>query len=266
METDHEPVPAETDAHADERRLLLVPHRPGPLLPLDAQPGKHGDDLDVLIDEVFGPPTDEGPGAFDAALVVVGLALLAWSVLGAAGAGVAVVGVVLLVLGVALPARAVLRAGRARRVAQRERAALASGLALDVSDPSLNTLVASYEWLRTAAGLPGVPGDQGWQALEAAHAALLEVASLLDGRPPQTEDEHAYVDRRTAAIRDLTAELSKRYRGWRRRRQVRSTPMDQTAAVVRARNDLEAATGTGAVTELERLRVSFAAEDRSDDA
>jgi hypothetical protein len=266
METDHEPVVADPEAHAPERRLLLVPRRPGPLRPLDAQKGTQGDDLDILIDDVFGPPTDEGPGAFDAALVAVGLALLAWSALLGAGAGVAVLGVVLLVLGVALPARAVLRASRATRAAQRERAALESGLALDVSDPSLNTLAASYEWLRTAAGLPGVPADLGRASVDAAHAALLEVASLLAGRTPQTEDEQAYIDRRTAAVRDLSAELSKRYRGWRRRRLIRSGPPDETAAVVRARNELEAVTGTGAVPELRRLRVSLGGGDRSDDA
>jgi protein-S-isoprenylcysteine O-methyltransferase Ste14 len=200
---------------------------------------------------------------FDVALVVAGLAVLGWSLLAGAGGGAAVVvGVCLLLLGVALPARAALRAGRSRRVARREREAVGSGLALDVADPSLNTLVASYEGLRTAAGLPGVA--VGTEAVEAGHAALLEVASLLAGRTPTTDEERAYVDRRTAAIRDLTAQLSRRYRDWQRSRPAAEPMADKTAAVVRARDELEAATGTGAVTELERLRVGLGGKDRHD--
>jgi hypothetical protein len=245
------------------RRLALVPRQPGPLRPLDARSGKAGDDLDALIDEVFGPPTDEGPGILDAALVAAGLALLGASLLANAGGAAAVVGLCLLVLGVALPARASIQAGRSRRTARQERQAIGSGLALDLADPSLNTLAASYEELRTAAGLPGVP--VGREAVEAGHAALLEVASLLGGRTPETDEERVYVNRRTAAIRDLTAAMARQYHDWRQDHLAVEPPAAETAAVVRARDELEAVTGTGAVTELKRLRADLAGEARRDD-
>lgn len=259
--------PGEGAAPAAHRRLVVVPRLPGPIRPLDVAPHRQGDDLDVLIDEVFGPPTDEGPGWFDAALIAGGLALVAWSVV-AGGTGLGVLGVVLLVLGVALPARSLMRAGRARRIAGRERAAMSSGAALDVSDPAVGALVAAYESLRLAAGLPGA--GTGPEAIEAGHAALLEVVSLLGPRPPVDDAERGYVDDRTAAIRDLTAALTRRQRSWRRRQRTPEADARQAderaAAIVRAREELEAATGSSSVAELDELRTRLDREDAGHDA
>ena len=260
----------ETDPPSDgshERRLVLVPRTAGPLRPLDARRGKSGDDLDVLIDEVFGPSTDEGPGVFDAALVVAGLVLIMWSWL-AGGSGPWIgIGIVAIILGIALPARSAFRLARARRVARREERALSTGLALDVSDPSVGTLAGSYGALVHAAGLPGV--TNGREVIDAGHAAVLEVASLLGGRPPLTDEERAYVDRRTQAIRDLTAQLSRTNQVWRRSRlhdpeDVTQEARDHAAAVAKAREELESATGSSAVDELERLRASIGTEEPRD--
>ena len=255
------------DDPARVRRLVLVPRSAGPLRPLDSRRGKAGDDLDVLIDEVFGPSTDEGPGVFDVVLVVGGIVLVAWSwLIGGSGPWIAI-GVGMIVLGVALPARSALRAARARRIARREERALSTGLALDVSDPSVGTLAGSYDALVHAAGLPGVAN--GGEVIGAGHAAVLEVASLLGGRAPLTDEERAYVDRRTLAIRDLTAQLSRTYRVWRRGRHLEQQDVtqearDHAAAVATARAELEASTGTGAVEELERLRADLGGRDGPD--
>jgi hypothetical protein len=61
------------------RQILVVPRTPGPLRPLDRSGPGQGDELDEIIEEVFGPTTDEGPGIFDVVLVAGGLALVAWS-------------------------------------------------------------------------------------------------------------------------------------------------------------------------------------------
>ena len=167
-------------------------------------------------------------------------------------------------LGVALPARSAFRVARARRVASREERALSTGLALDVSDPGVGTLASSYDALVHAAGLPGV--TKGREVIDAGHAAVLEVASLLGGRRALTDEERAYVDRRTQAIRDLTAQLSRTNRVWRRSRlpdpqDVTQEERDHAAAVANARQELESATGSSAVDELERLRTSLSGEE-----
>jgi hypothetical protein len=260
-----EPVPEDEPRVA---RLVLVPRTAGPLRPLDSRRGKQGDDLDVLIDEAFGPSTNEGPGPFDVALVVIGLALLAWSWIGAGTGPWIGFGIGALVLGLALPTRSLFRVARARRIARREQKALATGLALDVSDARVAALAGSYEALLHAATLPGV--TVGLEAVTAGHAAVLEVASLLGGRPPLSDEELAYVDRRSEAIGDLTAQLAKSYnargRAYRNatERDVTQDARERAAAVAKAREELESTTGVGAVQDLERLRLTLGGGDGHD--
>src|SRR5215217_8285620 len=94
--TDH-PSRANVVDASDEplapRPRLVVPRHPGSLLRLDAV--ATADELDQLIDEVFGPTTDERPGVFDAVLLVGGIALGAWGWLTNA-TGWVVVGVALM--------------------------------------------------------------------------------------------------------------------------------------------------------------------------
>jgi hypothetical protein len=56
-------------------RLVVVPKRPGPLLDIPTQTPRQRDDLDELLDDSFGEPTREGPGLFDIALILTGVAL-----------------------------------------------------------------------------------------------------------------------------------------------------------------------------------------------
>jgi hypothetical protein len=240
-----------------ERQIVVVPRTPGPLRLLGDPGTGQGDELDEAIDEVFGPSTDEGPGLFDAVLVLGGIALVAWSWLTGGTGPWPVFGIIAIVLGVALPARSLIQATREQRSVRRQRSILRTGHALDASDVSVGALVASYDSLQHAAALPGVP--VGSAAIEAGHAALLEVASLLDGRPPLSDEERQYVERRTRAIRDLTAEIIRGNRAWQRARMrddadVTEGARERAAAVAKAREELEAGTGVGAVDELERLR------------
>ena len=250
-----------------ERQIVVVPRTPGPLRLLDDAGAARGDDLDVMIDEVFGPSTDEGPGLFDVVLVLGGLALVAWSWLSGGAGPWFIIGVTAIVLGVALPARSLVRATRERRIVRRQRRVLRAGHALDASDATVGALVGSYDSLQHAATLPGVP--VGSAAVEAGHAALLEVASLLDGRPPLSDEEREYVERRTKAIRDLTAQIVRGSRAWQRARMRDDTDVtegarERAAAVARAREELEAGTGVGAVDELERLRTHLRDGDSGD--
>jgi hypothetical protein len=100
---------------APERQIVVVPRTPGPLRVLDDAGAAKGDELDVMIDEVFGPSTDEGPGLFDVVLVVGGLALVAWSWLSGGAGPWFIIGITAIVLGIALPARSIVRATREPR-------------------------------------------------------------------------------------------------------------------------------------------------------
>src|SRR6476659_6564776 len=64
-----------------DARFLVVPPDPSPLRSL-TRPARDRDELDDLVDDLFGEPSDERPGAFDIGLVVVGAAAVGWAVLG----------------------------------------------------------------------------------------------------------------------------------------------------------------------------------------
>jgi hypothetical protein len=242
--------------------VVVVPRLPGPLRRLDDPSAQGGDELDQMIDEVLGPTTDEGPGIFDVILVVAGIALIVWSAVIGGGGPWFAIGVVSLILGFALPARSLVRAATVRRSARRRTRVLRTGVALDVTDTAVAELVDAYETLRQSAALPDVTVSVSGRALEAGHAALLEVASLLEGRRPVTGEERTYVERRTIAIRGLVLDLVDADRTWRRSMASQSaagteTARERAAAVVRAREELEATAGVGAVDELDRLRAEL---------
>ena len=97
-----------------EARFLVVPPDPGPLRSF-TRPASDRDELDDLVDDLFGEPSDERAGAFDIGLVVAGVAGLAWAVLGG--------GIAPLALGVVLLASA----WRCRRSGWRARSASDDG-------------------------------------------------------------------------------------------------------------------------------------------
>jgi hypothetical protein len=237
----------QADGHG-ERQIVVVPHRPGPLVPLDGGPpaGRSPDDLDLLIDDLF-PDTEEGPGWFDLGLAAVGVGLLVWGGLAGGPGWAAGVGVVVLALGAILPLRWAWRTVAARRHARRRSALLALGVPLDVSVASTARLAAAH-----AGALDGLPPADPAVAVAraaahaAAHAAVLEAASLLGGSPPSGPDEQAYVDVRSAAIESLTAALGAR-------RPAAAAAGPDASLVLKARAELDALTGTCALTRIEDL-------------
>lgn len=239
------------------RRIVVIPRSPGPPRGVDSSADGSSDDLDQLIDEVFGPPPQDRPGAFDVVLVVGGILLLAWGLATSAGTLPLLVGGTALVLGLALPLRSVVRTVRRRDAQRRWRRAIGSGYALDVSHPATLALDDAYARLWRATRLAGV--DVGDQAVEPAHAAVVEVATLLDGGPPVGAAQVEYVEKRSRAIRAIAEELERGHREWvetegaagrrtLRRREVWAT------AVTEAREELEAGDRHSSLDRLERLQ------------
>jgi hypothetical protein len=237
---------------------VIVPRTPGPLRILGLIDARPTDELDEAIDDLFGPTTDERPGRFDAALIAGGLALGGWAMF-ADGGGLAMAsGVILLLLGIALPARAIIRFIRYRGVDLERRRAASAGYPLDASSPTTVALVEAYEALFTAAAGPHVDDDTT-DGLDAAHLALVEVATLLGGAAPIVPAEVAYVDRRTRAIRELTADII----ATRRARTAEEAADDaflidarraRTTALAGARDELESSDALGSLSRLGSLR------------
>ena len=246
--------------------LVVVPRTTGPLTDVDAT-GRSADELDAAIDEVFGETTDERPGSFDAALVVGGGSVAAWALLTSAQGPLLFLGIVTALLGVALPARSLARAGRRRRQMSKRRRAIGDGLPLDATHPATEALVAAYASCLQAAGEPGVPHAD--EAADAAHLAVVEVASLLAGRRPVAAAETEYVEKRTKAIRHLTLQLQRAHRTWVEARMdtsIHATPADRqwATAVTQAREELESTTGLGSLDRLSGVGASL--EREADDA
>lgn len=231
--------------------LVVVPPVPGRLIRPDLDPTRrrHRDDLDDLIDELL-PDTAEGPGPVDAALLAGGGALVGWTVLGSPDVWVTVVGVVGLGLGCVLPVRAGWRAVTGRQRSRRRVALLARGVPLRGDDPTVARLVAAYDALD---GVPAPPDS----ARAAAHGAVLEVASLLEGRAPATDRERSYVDVRAAAVQGLLRALQ----------EVEPADPDTAAAlppdlVAEAREELEALGGVSALSRLDDVTAEVRSRGR----
>ncbi len=215
--------------------LVVVPSSPGPVVRLDSG-GRGRDDLDDLIDDLL-PDVDGGPGWFDAGLLVVGAGLVVFALMVGAPTLVLVLGMAALALGCVLPIRAGWRRAEARRRGRRQSTILAAGIPLDVSSPATRRLVSAYEAVLRL----DVAGDEGAAAMAAAHGALLEAASLLQGRAPAPGRETEYVDRRRLAVEDLAAALA-----------LPAADIDATA-LVEARAEVEEVAGFTAVSRLEEL-------------
>lgn len=225
--------------------VVVVPRMPGPLIRPDAgTAGGHRDDLDDLIDELL-PDTAEGPGPLDAALLAGGTALVGWAAIGTPPAAAAVAGAVAIGLGSILPIRSAWRALTGRRRA----AVLAGGLPLQTLDPSVVRLVAAYDALD---GVESTPGS----ARAAAHGAVLEVATLLEGRTPLSERERNYVDVRATAVQDLVWALRESDAGG-----ADGLPGD---LVVEAREELDALGGVSALSRLDDVTEEVRARGRRD--
>ena len=184
--------------HGDDHdgSLVVVPHEPGRLVRPAAGRARPHDTLDGVIDDLF-PETEGGPTWFDGVLLAGGAGLLIWALATGGPTAAIVIAVILLSIGCLLPLRSILRAV----VRRRQAAALGRGQPLRVADGPTARLVAAYESLL---GVEGV----GTPAVAAAHAAVLEAATLLRGRDVSSDRERAYVDERADAIERLVAALA----------------------------------------------------------
>jgi hypothetical protein len=244
-------------------RLVVVPREVGPVVPLDRGATGPKDDLDALVDEVLGPSTDERPGPFDFLLMGAGAVLLGWAVLTGAAGWVVLVAAVAIILGLALPARSLVRRYRGARVSRRLRSAQRRGYVLDVTSGSTAVLLREHEALVDAAALPG--SVYSGRALDAAHLALVEVATLLDGAPPDGPAQDEYVAKRTVAIAELTSRLDEAHRRWRDEQlagEAAEAARRQrwVAAVTQARDELQAEDRYGSLAQLERLTTRLTRE------
>lgn len=230
---------------------VVVPHRVGPLLDLDADGGERRDELDELIDDLF-PDVDEGPGPFDVGLVAVGLGLLGWGVLAEGPGWAVVVGLLAVGLGCVLPIRSGWRALRNRSSGRRRAAVLGDGALLDTSAPPVAAIVRSYESLFTIDPPTGraVDPELLGRVRAAGHAAVSEVASLLAGRPPTTERERVYVQDRADAVSALVEETM---RAAARAVESTSSTHPDPDALVAAREELDQLAPFTTVSRIEDL-------------
>ncbi len=254
---------------APRARMILVPRGPRPVVDLDGPPEAGGDELDALVDEMFGPASNEAPGPFDAVLLVAGVALLAWATLSGAGGLVPWLAWTAIILGAVLPARSVVAVVQRRRRAGRLRAAAARGYLIDAGHPATAALVDAYADLLVSSRVSG--SIHAARTVEAGHQALIEVASLLDGGPPLVAAQEEFVGRRTAAIKRLTARLGALEDERKAAEEAAAAAAGQrvrrrAAAVTVAREELQAEAGEGSVEQLERLARGVGRERGDEDA
>ena len=238
------------ESGAPERpALVVVPRRPGPLIKPPPDKRRH-DDLDEVLDELFGEPTREGPGPFDVALVAGGALLVATAWLGWLPRGLGVVGACAAALGLVLPARSLWRRLARRRAVSRLHGTLEQGLPLTLGHDVVRRLADDYERVVAARQpLVGLAQD----ALEAAHLALTEVAGLLHGRAPDGPAEEKYVRARAIAVADLAQRLEAAALHGSGDEPSGDEPLLRDSAV-HALEDFEQRTGWSSLTRIELIR------------
>ena len=190
-----------------DESMVVVPWAPGPLLVPAGDRTRDG--VDDLVDDLFGSDIDEQPGFFDLGLFASGAGLFAWSLLSGASTALVVIGALAGLLGCILPIRALWRAGRGRGVKRRRQALLERGLPLAADHPATSGLISAYRKALAGAALPAAAAF-GEEALAAAHQALVEVATRLDGQPPAASSDVDYIATRTNAVEALAGALTER--------------------------------------------------------
>ena len=222
----------------DLRAAVIVPARPGPLVRLgDLERGR--DEIDELLDDVFGEPDDRGPGPVDAVLVVGGLGAIIGGQTASLPTIVTVCGSAAVALGAVLPLRSLWRRVGSARRASRLHSLLGDGVLLRTDHPSIEQLLAAHQrLLSVTAPLATAPRSR---VHDVAHAALLEVASLLGGRPPGPQVEVDYVAARTHALEDLAGTVADP--------RVGDGETDRRRALVEARHEVEQLAGSSSLTD-----------------
>jgi hypothetical protein len=222
----------------DLRAAVIVPARPGPVVRLgDLERGR--DDIDELLDDVFGEPDDRGPGLVDAVLVVGGLGAIIGGQAASLPTAVTVGGAAALGLGAVLPLRSLWRRVGSARRSSRLQSLLGDGLLLRTDHPSVEQLLAAHQrLLSVTAQLASAPRAR---VHDVAHAALLEAASLLGGRLPGAQVEVDYVAARAHALEDLAATVADP--------RVGDGEPDRRRALVEARREVEQLAGSSSLTD-----------------
>lgn len=248
------PSAALQDEPLEQRRMVIVPRRAGLLREFQVKPGRPRDELDEFIEELFGATTDEKPGRFDAGLIIVGLLLAAWAVI-LGGPSIALwFGIASFVLGLALPVRAGLRRYGWSRSGGLRRRIIDGGLLLDASGPATVALIDAYAHLIQMSCLQGT-GDSK-RSVAAGHRAVVEVATYLDGRPPEGLSQTRFVAVRREAIEALTRQMMRAHERWAAMTATPSTAAgepDDADDAASAWESLDALSRTGALSELEDL-------------
>src|SRR5438270_376779 len=184
--------------------LVVVPPRPAALILPPTAGDRPRDEVDLELDELFGPPVQLKPGPLDVVLSAGGVAAIGYAVLAGGGGTLLLVGAVLLMLGMALPVRSAWRRLQRGRSARRLAGTLRQGDPLNLTSSITRRLAVDYERVERLAATDQVSGSE---ALEASWQALQEVAGLLKGRPPQGAAEPEYVARRASAVDGLARML-----------------------------------------------------------
>lgn len=231
--------------------VVVVPWSPGPLVAVNSEKRGERDELDELLDEIFGEPTREGPGAFDVALLIGGAGLVVATEVAGLSSGLLVLGIGGFGLGLILPMRDLWQRLIRRRAGRRLQTSLGQGLPLSVGHPGIQALVNAYQQI---SGADESTTTFGLEVLEVAHLAMIEVAGLLQGRLPVGAAEQEYVATRTRALTDLARAMPRMLTDSPPTAAADAAELEAREAGVAAIRELEALTGGGSVARIDVLR------------
>jgi len=231
------------DEKSKKSSLVYVPRKPGPLIAIPA-PIKRSDDIDEVLDDLFGEDDDSGPSATDAVLVAAGAGAIGVGQLADLAPAVTVVGVGLVGLGAILPIRSATRRMKHRRHRFRTAAVIGGGIALRQDDPILARISQLHDQIRERSKRL-VPDVQA-RFVSVAHSLVEEVATLLEGGLPVGAAEIEYVEARAEALTELAATVDDPRIG--------DGDLVRRRAVTEARIEVEWAAGGSALTDSADLR------------
>ncbi len=184
----------------DISHLVVVPAKPGPLLPL-AQVDRNRSEVDEILDDLFGDVDDDGPGTTDAVLLAGGAAAIVASQVVALPAIVLFGGFAGVGLGSVLPIRSGLRRLKGKRRDSKIQSLIGDGRLLNKRPAPIKELVAAHQ--QAIAMSDDLPEFQQIRVRNAAHGLVTEVAMLLDGHELSTDAEDRYATDRLDSLRNL---------------------------------------------------------------
>ncbi len=135
------------DKEARTSDLVYVPRRPGPLITIPTR-ATRTDEIDDVLDDLFGEDDHRGPSATDAVLVAAGVGAIAIGQLADLPGAITVVGAGLIGLGAILPIRSGTRRLGQRRHRARAASIIGDGIALRRDHPTLARMASVYEQIQ----------------------------------------------------------------------------------------------------------------------